>query len=224
MGVDYMGTTDNAKRAWMLNFVAKLSAPGGLGIYMVTSADLSAISAAVDQFVDALTVVQTPDGRNKGTTADKNAKRTAAAGICRQYAKLIKYNGGIDEQAKIDAGIVPPTNAAGDPIECPMSSPVVVPVAATNGAHTLGYTDSIDLTARAKPFGAIDLLLFRTIGTAAATDPEAAKFVGKFTRNPMAVTFESSDNGKIATYFARWSSRRGGMSNWSAPASMAIAA
>jgi GAF domain-containing protein len=69
-----------------------------------------------------------------------------------------------------------------------------------------------------------DLLLFRTIGTAATTDPEAAKFVGKFTKNPMAVTYESADNGKIATYFARWTSRRGGMSNWSAPASLAIAA
>jgi hypothetical protein len=40
----------------------------------------------------------------------------------------------------------------------------------------------------------------------------------------MTVVFDAEDNGKIATYFARWSSRRGDMSNWSAPASMAIAA
>jgi hypothetical protein len=222
--MDYMGRTDNDKRAWMLNFVAKLSAPGGLGVYQVSSADLAAISAAVTAFVAALTVVQQPDGRNPGTTAEKNDTRDAAAAVCRQYAKLIKYNGGIDSQAKIDAGIRPPNTVPAEPVECPLSSPVVVPVAATNGAHTLGYKDSIDLSARAKPVGAVDLLLFRTVAETATTDPEAAKFVGKFTKNPMAVTFESSDNGKIATYFARWSSRRGGMSNWSAPASMAIAA
>ncbi len=220
--MDYMGSTDNAKRAWMQNFVAKLQA--GPGVYMVSSADVSAISGAVADFVAALAVVQTPDGRNKGTTAAKNDARGAAAAICRQYAKLIKYNGGIDAQAKIDAGIQPPNTEPGEPIECPIASPVVIPVAATNGAHTLGFKDTIDLAARAKPFGAIDLLLFRTVGTAATTDPEAAKFIGKFTRNPMAVTFDSADNGKVATYFARWSSRRGGMSNWSAPASMAIAA
>jgi hypothetical protein len=97
-------------------------------------------------------------------------------------------------------------------------------VAATNGAHTLGYKDSIDLTARASRSGAIDLLLFRTIADEATTDPEAAKFSGSSRRTRWPSRSTRQDNGKIATYFARWSSRRGGMSNWSAPASMAIAA
>ena len=219
--MDYMGGSDDAKRDWLVNFSNVVGASAGT--YMLSSADVSAIATQVGAYVTALGIARGELTRNKTTVAQKNDQRDAAVAMCRQYAKLIKYNGGIDAAAKIAAGIKPPSNTV-EPVECPMSSPVVVAVAATNGAHTLGYKDSIDLTARAKPFGAVDLLLFRTIGTAAATDPEAAKFVGKFTRNPMAVTFDAADNGKIATYFARWSSRRGGMSNWSAPESMAIAA
>jgi hypothetical protein len=218
---DYMGGSDDAKRDWLVNFNNVTGASPG--VYLFRGADVSAVDAAVDAFVTALGIARGELTRNKTTVAQKNDCRDAAVGLCRQYAKLIKYNAGIDAAAKIAAGIKPPSNTV-EPVECPLSSPVVIPVAATNGAHTLGYKDSIDLTARSKPAGAVDLLLFRTISTAATTDPEAAKFIGKFTKNPMAITFESEDNGKIATYFARWSSRRGGMSNWSAPASMAIAA
>ena len=76
----------------------------------------------------------------------------------------------------------------------------------------------------AKPFGATELQLFRTIGTAPATDPEQAQFYGKFTKNPVGVAFQPADNGKQATYFARWASRRGEVGPWSAPVSLAIAA
>jgi hypothetical protein len=76
----------------------------------------------------------------------------------------------------------------------------------------------------AKPFGASELQLFRAVGTTPATDPNAAQFYGKFTKNPMAINFNPADNGKQATYFARWASRRGEVGPWSNPISMAIAA
>src|ERR1041385_8389816 len=128
---DYMGDTDDAKRAWMLNFVEKLTASSAT--YMVQSTDVSAISAAVNQFVDALAIVQTPDGRNPTTTAAKNDKRASARGICAQYARLIKYNAGIDDEAKIAAGIKPPGTRP-QPRPCPTSAPGLTVVAATNGA------------------------------------------------------------------------------------------
>src|SRR5687768_18337695 len=115
-----MGRTDNDKRAWMLNFVEKLQTSSGT--YMVQSPDVSAISAAVDEFVDALAIVQTPDGRNPTTTASKNDKRSSAQGICRQYARLIKFNAGIDDEAKIAAGIKPPGTLP-EPRPCPVSAP-----------------------------------------------------------------------------------------------------
>jgi hypothetical protein len=62
------------------------------------------------------------------------------------------------------------------------------------------------------------------VGEEIATDPEQAKFIGKFTRNPIAVGFQAEDNGKQATYFGRWASRKGETGPWSAPVTMAIAA
>jgi len=219
--VDYMGDTDNAKRAWMENFVAKLTASGS--VYMVQPADVTAISAAVSSFVSALTVVQQPDGKTPGNTASKNNARAAAVAICRQYARLIKWNAGIDDQSKIDAGIKPP-HFAPEPRPCPLSAPVLSIVAATNGAQTLTYSDSLDPNARRKPEGAEGIVLFRAIAPEAVSDIEEAKFYRMYTTTPMPVFFESSDRAKIATYFARWVGRRGDMSTPSAPVSMAIAA
>jgi hypothetical protein len=215
-----MGTTDAARLAWMRAFInALLASPG---TYFVSAIDCASILAAVDAFQAALVITDSPT-RNSGDVADKNAKRAAAQAICRQYAKLIKYNAGISDQAKIDAGIKPPTTTS-DPVDCPLASPLLAVVAATNGAHTLGFKNSVDLEAKGKPFGAVALNLYRVISTAPATDWNLAQHYGIFTRNPIPVVFEPSDNQKIATYFARWSSRRGGLSNWSAPVSMAIAA
>src|SRR5688572_3550970 len=139
--MDYMGITDDARRAWMLNFVAKLTASGS--VYMVQPGDVASISAAVSSFVAALTVVQQPDGRTPGNTATKNDARAAAVAICRQFARLIKWNAGIDDQSKIDAGIKPP-HFAPEPRPCPLSAPTLSIVAATNGAQTLTYGDSLD--------------------------------------------------------------------------------
>jgi hypothetical protein len=216
-----MGSSDDARRDWLVNFKNIVQASSGT--YFLSSADVDAIVAAVEAFVAALTLARGETTRTRTTVASKNDLRDAAVALCRQYAKLIKYNAGIDAEAKIAAGIKPPSNTV-QPIECPEASPAIICQAATNGAHTVAFQNSVDLSARAKPFGAIDLLLFRAVADAPVTDPSQAQFVRKFTKNPMTVVFDAEDNGRIATYFARWSSRRGDMSNWSAPVSMAIAA
>jgi hypothetical protein len=216
-----MGTTDAARLAWMRHFVEALGLSPST--YLVGSGDVAAILAQVDGFDLALNIATAPSTRNSGSVADKNNARAAAMAMCRQYAKLIKFNAGISDQAKLDAGIRPPA-VTSDPIECPLASPLLAVVAATNGAHTLGFQNSVDLSAKAKPFGAIALNLYRVIADEAQSDWNIAQHYGIFTRNPIAVAFDPEDNQKIATYFARWSSRRGGFSNWSSPVSMAIAA
>ena len=122
MAGSYMGSSDDDKRAWMVNFVAKLSA--SMGVYMVSTPDVNAISAAVDDFIAKLTVVQSPDGRNKTTTAQKNDSRAGAVAICGQYVRLIKSNAGIDDSAKISAGINP-GNTIPEPRPCPLSAGAV---------------------------------------------------------------------------------------------------
>jgi hypothetical protein len=57
-----------------------------------------------------------------------------------------------------------------------------------------------------------------------AYDPKQAQFRGTVTRNSVHVGFEPSENGKVATYFARWAGRRGDVGPWSLPVFMRIAA
>jgi hypothetical protein len=55
-------------------------------------------------------------------------------------------------------------------------------------------------------------------------DENDAKFYGAFTRNPIGVLFDDESDGKVATYFARWSTIRGEVGPWSVPVAMRIAA
>jgi hypothetical protein len=57
-----------------------------------------------------------------------------------------------------------------------------------------------------------------------SNSPDTAGFYGAFTKNPVAVGFAGTDDGKMATYFARWASPRGDVGPWSLPVSMRIAA
>ena len=66
--------------------------------------------------------------------------------------------------------------------------------------------------------------LWVAVGTAATTDEDEAEFYGTFTKNPIPVGFSGADDGKVATYFARWANRKGDTGPWSLAVSMRIAA
>jgi hypothetical protein len=206
---------------WMETFSDGLNADPGK--YMVSVADAAATAVAVQSFGDALAISSNPATRTSVTVAAKDDARTSAEQICRQFAILIKYNNGISDPDKIAIGVKPVNNSR-EPVECPQTSPILSIIAATPGAQTLRYADSMTPDSAAKPFGATELQLFVAVEEDAVADPAQAKFIGKFTKNPMSVDFAPTDNGKQATYFARWSSRRGEVGPWSLPISMSIAA
>jgi len=218
---DFIPREDTLALAWMQTFAGGIAA--GPALYMLSPADAAAISAAVDAFDVALQVVLDPAERTKVTVAAKDDARRSAEQICRQYAGLIKLNAGVSDPDKIAIG-VRPVNTSRDPVPVPQSSPLLNIIAATPGAQTLRYADASTPDKRAKPFGAASLQLFVSVGEAASADPEQAKFLGAYTTNPIGIGFEAGDDGKIATYFARWASRRGDTGPWSAPVSMRIAA
>ncbi len=221
MSDNFIPRQDHLALAWMQNLAARFTANPGL--YFVTPADALTVTNAVQLFATALTIATEPGTRTRPTINAKDTARNAAEQVCRQFAILCKYNAGITDEDKIDAGIRP-VNPDRDPIDCPQTSPIVNVQAATPGSHTLRVTDSLEPEKRGKPFGASDCLLFCTIGEEPATNPDDAKFIGKFTKNPISVEFSAGDNTKIATYFAKWSSRKGEVGPWSLPISMAIAA
>ena len=97
-------------------------------------------------------------------------------------------------------------------------------VAATFGTHTLRFADSLSPESAAKPFGASEVQLFVAVAETPIFDPLVGRFYNKFTKNPVAVAFVSADNGKQASYFGRWAGRRGDVSPWSNPVTLAIAA
>jgi hypothetical protein len=220
---DFIPNRDSQALIWMQTFASGISAAPA--IYMLSSADAAAINSAVAGFDTTLQIASNPATRTPVSVNAKDDARTAATQICRQFAILIKYNAGISDPDKIAIG-VRPVNPSREPVECPQTSPLLNIIAATPGNQTLRYADSMTPDSPAKPFGASEIQLFRAIAPAATpiTDPAAAQFYGKFTKNPLSINFNAADNGKQATYFARWASRRGEVGPWSTPISMAIAA
>lgn len=211
----------NAKcLAMMQNFARHISA--GPSVYMLSAADAAGIQGAVDAFAAAYAVAMDPNARTKVSVAKKDEARNAAEQLCRQYYSLIKPNAGVSDADKIAIG-VNPVNRGRTRVNCPQTLPALSILAATFGTHTLRYKDSL-ADGSGKPFGATQLQLFVAIGDQRVGDPKEAAFYRGFTINPMGVAFDAKDDGKLATYFGRWASRRGDVGPWSLPVSMRIAA
>ena len=221
MSQPYIPVEDGAALTWMKAYAGGIAADPGL--YLLEAADAAAITAEVDAFESAYFAANDPSTRTEAAVSLKNQTRTSAEQICRQYVKLIKYNAGISDQAKIDIGVRPENNSR-EPIFCPQSSPLVNVLGSTPGMQTLRYADSTTPDSAAKPFGAMQLQVFVAIAEAATENADDAEYYGGFTRNPIPVAFAEQDDGKMATYFARWVGRKGDHGPWSAPVSMRIAA
>src|SRR5437016_730040 len=109
------------------------------------------------------------------------------------------------------------------PVKCPQSSPIINVPYMTPGQHTLTYCDSRRPDKKAKPAGAWALEVRIGVGDKPAflNQTHDTRLV---TRNPAVIEFDYKDDGRLATYYARWVSRRGETGPWSAPVSMRIAA
>ena len=217
----YIPAKDANALLWMETFANGIGAD--FALYGLTLADSTAIQDAVDEFGTALSIAVDPSTRTLVNVNLNDTARNAAEQICRQYVNLIKYNAGISDANKIAIG-VRPVNPDRDPIDVPMTSPLLNVIAATPGSQTLRFADTMSPDSAAKPFGAANLQLFVAVGEEVVMDPTQAQFYGAITKNPISVQFGAEDNGKQATYFARWASRKGEVGPWSSPVTLAIAA
>lgn len=220
MGNSYIPAREADALAWMKNFAAQLSAAPAT--YQVSGPDAANITAAVNAFEAAYNAAQEPSGHNPVTTIIKDEARRVAEELCRQFALLIKYNAGITSADKVEAGIRP-VNTNRQPIQVPATSPLLNIVGATPGSQTVKFSDAMNPEARGRPFGAETIQIFVAIGEAEGT-VEGARFLGAYKRNPIGVAFTEVEDGKIATYYARWAGGNGDTGPWSNPVSMRIAA
>ena len=220
-GPDYVPAEDAQFSLWAQAFA------GGITLnpakYMLSPAQALSIQTSVNNFVAALLVATNEATRTKPTIIAKDNMRSICETLCRQYAMQIKDNLGISDEDKVAIGVRPITTSR-EPIECPQTAPLLNILGNTPGAQTLVYADSTTPDSKARPFGATELQLFRAVSMTEPAPISECQFLGKFTRNPIAVEFSEADDGKIATYYARWASARGETGPWSLPVSMRIAA
>lgn len=221
MSTSYIPAEDGQALAWMRAFADGIATNPAL--YMLTSTDAAAITGQVDAYEAAWFAANDKSTRTEAAVNLKNQTKASAEQICRGYAMTIKQNAGISDQAKIDIG-VRPENSEREPINCPQTSPLVNILGNTPGLQTLRYADTTTPDSRAKPFGAMQLQVFVAIGDAATTNADEASYYGAFTKNPIPVAFDQADDGKVASYFARWVGRKGDHGPWSEAVSMRIAA
>jgi hypothetical protein len=220
MSGTYLPPTDGAALNWMENFRDLVAV--NFAAYGLVQGDADAITAAVDAYEAAYAVAQAPSTRTKPTVAAKDAARAAAEETCRTYAQMLKTNMALTDQQRADLGLNIDDPVRGR-IPAPETSPLLTIIAATSLCHTLRYADSSTPAKRAKPDGVQQLLLYRAIGEDATSDPTLAEFYAVFTRQPVVVSFDPSEQGRVATYFGRWATRTGLLGPWSLPVHMTIA-
>jgi hypothetical protein len=219
--MDYIGKTDDQKRDWMTNFRDVLQANGGA--YFVSPPQVIAISATIDLFLEKLEIVRSVNGRNPGSTEAKNAARDQAVQECRTLAMQLKANEGISDVLKVLAGIRP-VNTHRTPQPPPTEQAVIIVLAAMLGSQTLRYVDPDGGESSRKPFGCTNLQIYRGIADEEIEDVSQTTFYDAVTKNPIASAFDHADDGKVATYFARWADAKGRVGPWSAAVSLRIAA
>jgi hypothetical protein len=90
--------------------------------------------------------------------------------------------------------------------------------------QSLRFSDDNTPDSRAKPYGVTELQLFRGVADDERLPIAECQFYRKITRNPVEVMFTQEDDGKLATYYARWATKTGETGPWSNPVSFRIAA
>lgn len=221
MAADYIPSRDSELDTWLLNFKTLIAAnPTNYGL---VAGDATAITNGFNSWHTAYLAATNPTTRTHATVTTKNEQKGIVVALVRAYAATIRVNHGVSDELKIGLGLhIADTQPS--PVPPPSTYPLLAVAGMGQGLQDLRAADQATPTKRAKPAGAAGLLLFRAIGTGPTTDPTEAAFLSFVSRAEYQSHFTSGDNGKIATYFARWTNAKGEVGPWSPPVSMPIAA
>jgi len=99
---DYIPRTDAEALEFMQTFATKVAL--NPAVYMLSAADATAISGVVSAFSASQALAVAPETRTSITITARDEARAAAAALIRLFAKLIKYNAGISDTAKMAIG------------------------------------------------------------------------------------------------------------------------
>jgi hypothetical protein len=227
--VPYIPTTDQGLDSWASNFATKINASPGT--YGLVAADAAIISGAQVTYHAAYLLGGSsgvpPTPVNPATftaitVASKNSAKFAGVAIWRTYAAQIRLNPGVSNADKLDLGLNLPNNSP-SPIPAPSTFPILSIVAAAPGLMQLRYADNTTPALRKKPAGALHMELWRGIDATLVLPVASCSLVALVQKQPYVSSFTlPTDGGKRATFFARWTSRRGLVGPWSAAISQII--
>jgi hypothetical protein len=206
MPTTYIPAKDADFNNWFSNFKTLIAASPTT--YGLVAGDATAITAQWTAWSAAYTAATDPSTRTTPTVAAKTAARAAAEAVIRPYAVSISQNAGVTDEDKAAVGVTI-RKTVPTPVPPPTTTPALVLVAGGHLFHQLRYYDTSTPTTKAKPAGAIGIEIWRSVGTVAATDPSQATYIGTWTKSPNVSSFAPGDVGKVATYWARWSTRGG---------------
>ena len=217
----YIPTREADLDGWLNNFQTLIAAtPANYGL---VAADATAITNAYTSWHSAYQTATNPTTRTQATITAKNEQKANVLSVVRGYAATIRANRAVSDQLKIGLGLhVPDTQPT--PVPAPSTKPVLAIAGMSQGTQVVRATDELTPNSRARPVGSAGMLVYRHVGTSAINDPAQATFqtfIGKTTVNS---TFAPADNGKVVTYFARWTNAKGQTGPWSQGVSGSIAA
>lgn len=199
-------STDALFQTWLFNFAALITAAPTT--YGLVSGDAVAIQAQSDAFTAALALATDPSTRTPVTIADKDSAKSAALAVVRPYNLSITNNAGVADMDKTAVGatvrkLVP------TPIPTPTDTAAISFVSAVPLNTTLQARNVLTPTSKAKPFGAIGVEVWDSVGTVAATDPAQLDYRFTATKIPFVRTFGAGDQGKICSMAVRYVTRGG---------------
>lgn len=205
MAAPYIPPTDAGFDSWLANFNNLLTASPST--YGLTAPAAVIVGGVTSTWAAAYALAIAPATRTSVTVAAKDAARVNAEAIVRPYAISISNNPAVANGDKTAIGVT-------------VKITVPTPVPAPTDAPELGVQSSIPLlqtltykqpgsAGKYKPPGVTGMEVWRSVGTVPAVDPAQAGYVSTVTKSPFRQAFYAPDQGKVATYFARWVTRSG---------------
>jgi hypothetical protein len=220
MANGYMPRQDVAAKGWMRTFADGLLARPE--VYGVTLADAESVDAVVEIYELALARATSPSTRTRGAVCVKTETRVAAEQVISDVYLRIKANRSVSDEDRIAIGMKP-TRKRRSRVACPATRPSIQVDVHPAWQHILRFQDGNSI-GTAKPAGAVALQVFVVLADAPVSDLSQARLLKSVTRTPARIQYKMSEDGKVATYTARWISRRGETGPWSTAITRRVAA
>lgn len=218
---DYIPSTDVEFEAWQVNFNARVAAnPTRYGLDAAYAASLLTLSQA---FSAALVAATDPITKTLVTIATKNADKASLKSFIRAGVAIVQGTLAVGNTEKAELGVTI-RNTTPTPIPDPTTKPVLALAPSGTRRVSMTYSDELTPLSKAKPFGALGLLVHVKVSATPVADPEADGQCFWVTKSPHDFEFNVGDAGKVAYMVGRWQTRTGKIGPVSSVSQAGIAA